>query len=77
MLSLASAYSRCSMNGACRFCQDESVPQTWVGVTLLQPRPAIPATRGRPRPARGTAPSPVRAGTWRRLRKRGSGTAGT
>lgn len=30
--------------------------------TVLQPRPATPAARGRPSPARDTAPSPALAG---------------
>ncbi|KAJ8786571.1 hypothetical protein J1605_006060 [Eschrichtius robustus] len=44
-----------------RWQQDGSLALTWVEATFFRPHLAIPATRGRPSLARGTAPSPVRA----------------
>ena len=64
MLSVGSAHSRCSVNGPCHFpgAASGSAALTWVEAAFFRPHLAIPVTRGRPSPARGTAPSPVRAG---------------
>lgn len=49
MFSVGCAYSRCSINGPCRFRwqQDGSAALTWVELPFFRPHLAIPATRGR------------------------------
>lgn len=60
-----------------RWRQDGSLALTWVEATFFGPHLAIPATRGRPSLARGTAPSPARAVHLAPSPEEGTGAAGT